>query len=46
MSNNEKDMENGDPKRDRISFADGWDPDVSLQTMPRHRQSLTPQTEG
>src|SRR3954462_14598685 len=23
----EKDMENGDPKRERISFADGWDPD-------------------
>lgn len=24
---NEKDLENGDPKRERISFADGWDPD-------------------
>src|SRR5436853_7030688 len=23
----EKDMENGDPKRERISFADGWDPE-------------------
>lgn len=23
----EKDLENGDPKRERISFADGWDPD-------------------
>lgn len=22
-----KDLENGDPKRERISFADGWDPD-------------------
>ena len=27
MDNNEKDLENGDPKRERISFADGWDPD-------------------
>ena len=24
---NEKDLENGDPKRERISFAGGWDPD-------------------
>ena len=24
---NEKDLENGDAKRERISFADGWDPD-------------------
>lgn len=24
--NNEKDLENGDPQRERISFADGWDP--------------------
>ena len=24
---NEKDLENGDTKRERISFADGWDPD-------------------
>lgn len=23
----EKDLENGDPKSERISFADGWDPD-------------------
>ncbi len=23
----QKDLENGDPKRERISFADGWDPD-------------------
>jgi len=22
-----QDLENGDPKRERISFADGWDPD-------------------
>jgi H+-transporting ATPase len=27
MASNEKDLENGDPKRERISFADGWDPD-------------------
>ena len=24
---NEKDLENGDPKRERISFAGGWDPE-------------------
>lgn len=27
MADHEKDLENGDPKRERISFADGWDPD-------------------
>lgn len=27
MAENEKDMENGDAKRERISFADGWDPE-------------------
>ena len=27
MANDEKDLENGDAKRERISFADGWDPD-------------------
>lgn len=27
MASNEKDLENGDAKRERISFADGWDPD-------------------
>ena len=27
MADKEKDMENGDPKRERISFADGWDPE-------------------
>lgn len=27
MAEHEKDLENGDPKRERISFADGWDPD-------------------
>ena len=27
MADHEKDMENGDPKRERISFADGWDPE-------------------
>ncbi len=27
MADNEKDMENGDAKRERISFADGWDPE-------------------
>ena len=27
MAEHEKDMENGDPKRERISFADGWDPE-------------------
>jgi H+-transporting ATPase len=26
---NEKDLENGDPKRERISFAGGWDPERS-----------------
>ena len=26
QENNEKDLENGDPQRERISFADGWDP--------------------
>ena len=27
MSAEKADLENGDPKRERISFADGWDPD-------------------
>lgn len=27
MAENEKDMENGDAKRERISFADAWDPE-------------------
>jgi hypothetical protein len=43
---NEKDLENGDAKRERISFADGWDPDVSATVnISRSRTKLMHATE-